>query len=197
MKDFTRKAGRLAGLPRPAKIVYTIFLAFTLAALGLTVALLDDMVGLDLSRDAEYYAGAVSPALEPPEPVPSSGPVLDLPDDLPAVGAGEPMSRRKLLEVTHFHLFSMPVYLLILSHLFMLSRARPASKTAWILVGALGTALHIAAPWAATSGSTASTALYATSGLAVGASYLWMTVVPLWEMWRPVSGGAPRREAAP
>ena len=28
---------------------------------------------------------------------------------------------RKLLEVTHFHLFTLPVFLLIIAHLFMLT----------------------------------------------------------------------------
>ena len=30
-----------------------------------------------------------------------------------------PMTYRKLLEVTHFHLFTMPVVLLIIGHLFL------------------------------------------------------------------------------
>ena len=42
----------------------------------------------------------------------------------------EQMSERKLLEVTHFHLFTMPVVLLIVGHLFLATglsdRAKPA-----------------------------------------------------------------------
>jgi hypothetical protein len=52
-----------------------------------------------------------------------SGPALFLPPDGEDLAAFEPMPRRKLLEITHFHLFSMPVYLLILSHMHMLSRS--------------------------------------------------------------------------
>ena len=62
---------------------------------------------------------------------------------------------RKLLEVTHFHLFSMPVYLLILSHLFMLSRIGERAKVGWISLGTLGVAGHVAAPWLVRAGTAA------------------------------------------
>jgi hypothetical protein len=102
------------------------------------------------------------------------------------------MALRKLLEVTHFHLFSMPVYLLILSHLFMLGRAADATKISWITLGTLGTAAHIAAPWVARSATGSSAALYAVSGAAMLASMLVMTLWPLHELWAAgPPGGAP------
>ena len=42
---------------------------------------------------------------------------------------------RKLLEVTHFHLFTVPVFLLIIAHLFMLTGLSSMAKTAWIAIG--------------------------------------------------------------
>lgn len=197
MRDFERRAGRLARMPFHARLVYTIFLVFTLIAVGLTVWLTDDMVGLDLAELGPYYAGEA-----PEEPAPDvvtpglgqagadseggGGPLIDMPEDFaPPAPTAEPMARRKLLEVTHFHLFSMPVYLLILSHLFMLSRASSVSKTAWIVVGTVGVAAHVAAPWVAASSGSDSAWLYASSGVALGLSFVWMSVVPLWEMWRP------------
>jgi hypothetical protein len=191
MKDFARTRGRLRALSLHARLAYTVFLGFTAVAFGLTAWLLNDMVGLRLQRAAAYYAGEKSssvPAAEqqPAPPLNTGGPTLDLPDDaMAASAASEAMPRRKLLEVTHFHLFTMPVYLLILSHLFMLSRAGSRFKTSTIVVATAGTALHVAAPWAATSGSMASIALYAVSGSAMGLSYMVMCVVPIWEMWLP------------
>ena len=112
------------------------------------------------------------------------GPALVIPLDGEDLAAFEPMPRRKLLEVTHFHLFSMPVYLLILSHMYMLSRARKQSKVGWVAIGSFGTVLHIAAPWLVAHGYAGAVAAYALSGVLLLVSYLVMSVVPIWEMWR-------------
>lgn len=181
MQDFTRPAGRLRALPLGARTVYTVFLMFTLLGLVLSLVLTHDMVGLDLSGADEYYGGEAVPV---EEAVPDGGPALVLPDDGEDLAAFEPMPRRKLLEITHFHLFSMPVYLLILSHMYMLSRARRPTKFAWIALGSIATLLHIAAPWIVANGCAGALASYAASGLLLLVSYVVMSVVPLWEMWR-------------
>ena len=182
MQDFTQPSGRLRALPWGARVVYSIFLAFTLLGMVLTVVLTDNMVGLDMSGVTTYYEGETS-SVEDLRGY--GGPDLLLPPDAEKLAAFEPMPHRKLLEITHFHLFSMPVYLLILSHIFMLSRARTASKGVWIGLGSIGTALHIAAPWLAATGSAGSVAVYALSGAGLMVSYGIMSAVPLWEMWRP------------
>ncbi len=181
MQDFTRPSGRLRALPLGARAVYTVFLAFTLVGLALTLLLTHDMVGLDLNGADGYYGGEAPPMDETER---AGGPALVLPPGGEHLAAFEPMPRRKLLEITHFHLFSMPVYLLILSHMYMLSRAGKRSKVAWVAIGAFGTALHIAAPWLVAHGYAGSVVAYALSGLLLLVSYLVMSVVPIWEMWR-------------
>ena len=181
MQDFTRPSGRLRALPLGARAVYTVFLLFTLLGLALTLWLTHDMVGLDLSKAGEYYGGEAAPFEEPEI---AGGPALVLPPDGEELAAFESMPRRKLLEVTHFHLFSMPVYLLILSHMYMLSRSRKKAKVAWIGVGSFGTLLHIAAPWLVAYGCAGAVATYAASGTLMLVGYFVMSVVPLWEMWR-------------
>jgi hypothetical protein len=161
-------------------------LLFTLAALAMTAWLAEDMVGLDLSRASAYYAGSAQPARSVAAPEPShGGPVLELPPEADVAPKNEPMPVRKLLEVTHFHLFSMPVYLLILTHLFMLSRARDATKVLWTVLGTASVAGHIAAPWAARAGAASATPLYGVTGAAMTVSFLVMSAVPLWDMWAP------------
>jgi hypothetical protein len=78
----------------------------------------------------------------------------------------------------------MPVYLLILSHMYMLSRSRKQAKVAWVAIGSFGTLLHIAAPWLVAHGNAGALASYAMSGVLLLLSYVVMSVVPLWEMWR-------------
>ena len=181
MQDFTRPSGRLRALPLGARAVYTVFLVFTLLGLALTLWLTHDMVGIDLKGVTEYYRGGATPIAEVEV---ESGPALILPPGGDDLAAFEPMPRRKLLEITHFHLFSMPVYLLILSHMYMLSRSRKTAKAAWIGVGSFGTLLHIAAPWLVAQASVGALASYAISGAMLFIRYSVMSVVPLWEMWR-------------
>jgi hypothetical protein len=184
MRDFTRVRGRLRGLPLAARVVYSVFLAFTLAALALTAWLADDMVGLGLGRLRPYYAGGAADGA-PAQPGDPSGPLLELPADADADVVEPPMSTRKLLEVTHFHLFSMPVYLLILSHLFMLSRLSERAKVAWIAGGSAAVAGHMAAPWLVRAGTGGAALVYGATGALLALSMLVMSAVPLIEMWSP------------
>lgn len=184
MKDFARGPGRLRQLPFLARLTYSIFIAFTLIALAGSAWLGADMLGADLAKLDEYYAGAPSPApTATPSASPSDGPNIDLPADMPETAAADPIPLRKLLEVTHFHLFSMPVYLMILSHLFMLSRWAPRAKLGWIVAATLSVVAHLVAPWLARSGG--ARAFYAGSGFALGLSFAVMSAVPLIEMWGP------------
>jgi hypothetical protein len=186
MKDFARGPGRLRQLPFLARLTYSIFITFTLVALAGSAWLGADMLGTDLAKLDEYYAGAPSPApTATPTAVPSDGPNIDLPADMPQSPAPDPIPLRKLLEVTHFHLFSMPVYLMILSHLFMLSRWGPRAKLGWIVAATLSVVAHLVAPWVARSGGAGARAFYAGSGLALGLSFAVMSAVPLIEMWSP------------
>jgi hypothetical protein len=189
MKAFARAGGRLRNLHLQARVVYSVFLVFTLAALALTAWLGAEMVGPDLSRAHEYYAGGPShaaPTGPSAQPSPAAtGPQLDLPAEALAPEVRDPMPTRKLLEVTHFHLFSMPVYLVILSHLFMMTNLGMRAKLFWIGAGSLAVALHIAAPWITRAAMAGSVAVYGVSGATLGLSFLVMSVIPLVEMWRP------------
>jgi hypothetical protein len=191
MKDFIRPRGRLRTLPLPARLVYSVFAVFTLVGLAFSAWLGADMVGADLSELDEYYAGTSEPsseaALLPPDS--TGGPALDLPPEVDGPSASAAMPLRKLLEVTHFHLFSMPVYLLILSHLFMLSRLEDRAKLFWIALATVSVAAHMAAPWIARNGTASARAAYGVSGAAMMVALLVLTVVPLWEMWAPLPGG--------
>jgi hypothetical protein len=184
MKDFARGPGRLRQLPLLARLTYSTFIGFTLVALALSAWLGADMIGADLARFDEYYAGA--PGAAPARvALPSDGPNIEIPDDMPETPPHDAIPLRKLLEVTHFHLFSMPVYLMILSHLFMLSRWSVRAKLAWILAATTAVVAHVIAPWLARGGGAGARAFYAGSGLALGVSFAVLSAVPLIDMWQP------------
>jgi hypothetical protein len=191
MKDFVRVGGRLRALPLAARVTYSVFLIFTLIALVFSAWLGADMLGPDLGGTAAYYAGGVAPPAPPiaasaprlDSPPSAAGPVIELPSEALVPAERDPIPLRKLLEVTHFHLFSMPVYLMILAHLFMLSRLSPRTKLSWNALASLSVVLHIAAPWIARTGISGGPAFYAISGGLLMASFLVLAGVPLFEMW--------------
>jgi hypothetical protein len=192
VQDFTRPSGRLRRLPFAARLVYSVFLLFTLAGLGITAWLTQDMLDADLSELQPYYAGdALESGLRAPPQV-ADGPALELPEEAETIRNAEPMPLRKLLEVTHFHLFSMPVYLMILSHLFMLARWGERAKVFWIGAATLAVIAHLIAPWWVRARAPLGNAVYGGSGLLLAISFLVMACVPLLEMWRrPSSDAAP------
>jgi hypothetical protein len=192
VKVFAQKKARLRAMPWLARLVYSIFLLFTIAGLELTLGLTHSMVGIGLEELDSYYAGVeaeTSPTLAAPEQNgltndAQGGLVLELPPEAQATAAPEPMAARRLLEITHFHLFSIPVVYLILAHLYMLTQAGERRKAAWISVGAIATAMHIAAPWIARQWpGGASKLVYASSGAMMLLSYTVMCLRPLWDMW--------------
>ena len=123
MREFASPSARAAALSRPVKMLYTAFCAFTALGLLSCVGLYDGIVGFAArATPAQLYANLIAHYQQAMEP-------------------------RKLLEVTHFHLFSVPLYLLVVGHLFLLSGRGARTKTLVVTAAVALTALHLAAPW--------------------------------------------------
>jgi hypothetical protein len=169
-----------------ARLVYSIFLVFTLVGLAMTAWLAGDMLGPDLSKLRSYYRGEPGLPVEVRGPAASDdGPQIDVPPEAEEPPLAEIMPLRKLLEVTHFHLFSMPVTLMVLSHLFMLAGWTERAKVIWIGLGTLSVVAHLIAPWLVRGNQALGPAVYAWSGGFMAIAFVIMAVVPLWEMWVP------------
>jgi len=186
MREFASPATRAAALPRPVKVLYTAFVAFTAAGLLTSAALYGGVVRFGVrTTPAELYQhviGYYHPG-GPPE--------------APAGEAGAPaqMTARKLLEVTHFHLFSMPMYLLVIGHLFLLTGVSARAKAGWISAAAAATAVHLFAPWGVYLGGAALAWLYPISGGALLVSFGVLMAVPVVEMWSSSRASAPSGRA--
>ncbi|WP_437738745.1 hypothetical protein [Sorangium sp. So ce1335] len=203
MRDFTAAAGRLRSLSLGAKLLYTAFTVASIVGLLVSWRLYGAMV--QDAGSAGYYAGAAVVAPAPPATTqadaPAEGPALDLgPElDLPATPEAprvlvEQISERKLLEVTHFHLFSVPVYVLILAHLWLLARLPSWLHTAGVVAAVAASGLHMATPWLI-RGAPGAAALMPISGVAMLLSLGAMAVVSTVDMWLPRR--TRRGEAAP
>lgn len=96
---------------------------------------------------------------------------------------GEPMSFRELAEVTHFHLFTMPVVFMILVHVLYLTNASHATKVwmTWLAFGGVG--LDLLSPWLISYVSPIFVMTMLTGDTLMMVSFLVMMWIPLHEMW--------------
>lgn len=102
------------------------------------------------------------------------------------------MSFRELAEITHFHLFTMPVVFMILIHVMYLTSVSPTLKAIVTWAGFGGVLLDLASPWLISYVSPTFVLLMLTGDTLMTISFLVMMVVPLYEMWilrQPLMGG--------
>lgn len=192
MRQFSKTGFRIWNLGREAKLVYTGFGIFALLAIFVSILFYEDLVGARSAGVAGYYAGTTvsnpgsNSAAGPSNPGSNSaaGPRIELDESAEARPITVAVSYRKLLEVTHFHLFTVPVFLLIIAHLFMLTALAPSLKLIFIVTGFASSLLHLAAPWAIHYGGAGWAWLYPLSGGLMALSLTFMTVYPIVVMWR-------------
>jgi hypothetical protein len=96
-----------------------------------------------------------------------------------------PKEMPRLLEITHQHLFAMPLTWLIAAHLMMLSGQGVGVRWGLSGGGVLAVAAHLAAPWLVRYVGTGWSWLYAASGGLLAGTLVPMYGIALWEMWRP------------
>jgi hypothetical protein len=174
--------GRLRALATGAKLLYTAFVIATLIGLVVSWQLYGAAVGE--GGPAAYYAGAKIEAPKAAAP-PGGGPVIDLPDEVarPAAMTVQ-MPERKLLEVTHFHLFTIPVIVLILAHLWLLAKIPGWLQNTGVVLAVVTSGVHVAAPWLV-RGSPGLAFLMPVSGAAMLLVLGAMALVATVDMWLP------------
>jgi hypothetical protein len=187
MRQFASPGFRLWNLGLDAKILYTTFCLLTLLGVLSSALYYGDLVGSGTRGIRRYYAGEGDPAAAPAAPAPSgSGPAIEVPENVddtraPIVVA---IGYRKLLEVTHFHLFTMPVVLLIVGHLFLATGLGDRAKRAWLVGAGVSVVAHLATPWLVRYAGAALAPLHALTGIALTLSMSVLTCYPVLAMWR-------------
>jgi hypothetical protein len=173
--------GRLRALPLGGKILYSAFVVATLIGLAVSARLYE--VGVGDAGAAVYYAGAVATAPAPPAPAGDAVIELAAEDQQPRV-LHEQIPERKLLEVTHFHLFTIPVYVLVLAHLWLLAKVPPWAQNAGVVAAVITSGLHVAAPWIV-RGRPGLAFLMSSSGVAMLATLGVIALGSMIDMWLP------------
>lgn len=157
MRNFNTRF-RLRDTDRHIRLVYTWFLLFMLAGFVFSFFWAHSMTDLTPKGIAAHYRGSDA-------------------------NFGEPMSFGQLAEVTHFHLFTMPVVFLIMVHVLYLTMASPTVKVLIAWASFLGVTLDLASPWLITYVSPLFVVTLLTGDLLMVMSFLVMFVIPLYEMW--------------
>lgn len=156
MKEFADRRADLAQLSPGTRLAYSLFLVFSLASYAVMVLLAVQKSGLSPDSVARYW-----------------------------LGGGETYAKTpgELLEVTHFHLFSMPMFLFVQGHVFLMSRWPQNVKRALVCAAFLGAALDLASPWLVLGlGPEFAWCKLAARAL-LGPTLVLFAVVPLHEMW--------------
>jgi len=96
---------------------------------------------------------------------------------------GEPMSFRELAEITHFHLFTMPVVFMILVHVLYLTNTSHALKVGatWMAFGGVG--LDLVSPWFISYVSPVFVFTMLLGDTFMTLAFLIMFSISLYEMW--------------
>ncbi|MEW6542601.1 MAG: hypothetical protein AB1411_03220 [Nitrospirota bacterium] len=157
MRNFNARF-RLRDTDRHIRLIYTLFLLFTLAAFAFSFYWAHSMTGLSPQGIADHYRGSDATF-------------------------GEPMSFRELAEVTHFHLFTMPVTFIILVHVLYLTGASDRTKawTTWAAFAGVG--FDLVSPWLIAYVAPFFVLTLLAGDILMVVAFLVTMVVPLYEMW--------------
>jgi hypothetical protein len=159
MKDWGPNGG--GGLPAlrwETKMIYTLYLGFSVIGFAVMGVLASTRTGWAPGKIAAYYIGDESMGLY-------------------GKTAGE------LIELTHFHLFAIPLFLFITGHVFLLSRWPARLKAGVVFAAFVGAAGLIAAPWLMVYHSPHWSLLTLVSRVLLAGSFLIFLAAPFREMW--------------
>jgi len=157
MRNFNTRF-RLRDTDRHIRLVYTLFLLLMLFGFGFSFFWAHSMTGLSPQGIANHYRGSDATF-------------------------GEPMSFRELAEITHFHLFTMPVVFMILVHVLYLTMASNRLKVLMTWMGFGGVILDLISPWLIRYVSPMFVMTMLGGDILMTVSFLVMMAIPLYEMW--------------
>lgn len=148
----------LKDAPRRTKVVYTALLAYLLLGLATIIAIEALKTGWTPQGVADYYRGNEAQMKFEKTPL-------------------------EMLEVSHMHLFSVPVVFFILGHAFMMTTLPDAKKYRIVGASVLAVFLSIGSPWFIRFGSPAFGWVKVAADLVLAATLLMMVIYPVYEMW--------------
>ena len=124
-------------LPISNKIFFTFFLSIMTIAIGLGFLNYYERTGFSPQKTVRYYCGDEEGAVDEPLSAEENRARLE-------EGLAFPKSYRELLEVTHTHIFSIPIVAFILSRILAMTHSREGLKITIYGVSFMGIILNLA-----------------------------------------------------
>lgn len=168
------------------KILITIFLLSMIAAFVVAELNVYDKVGRIKDGVALRY-GPEAPPPNPDQPID--------PANLPSendISIARMNTFSLLLDITHPHIFEIPLIIFVIAHFLMRTRVSEKFKIANYLLSFIGVILFIGAPWAVRYISIKTASMLYLGAILMGVTVLVMIVVSLWDMWQPIERRSPK-----
>ncbi len=166
MQAFSRKGFQLRSASLETRIAYSSFLVLCLLGIATLIALSFGRAGASPSGIVTYYRG----------------------DDSEM---HFPKTFWQLVEVSHFHLFTIPVVMLILAHLLYATPTASRARVALTVIVFAGAFLDALGPWAIRYISGALAPALMLGWVLLGGGSLVIVVLTLIAMWAPERWMAP------
>lgn len=163
-------------LPISNKIFFTFFLSIMTVALGVGFLNYYERTGFSAQKTIRYYCGNEEEELDVPLSAEENKLKLE-------EGLFFPKSYRELLEVTHTHIFSMPIVVFILSRIMAMTHTREGLKVTIYGVSFVGILLNLASPWLIRYASPHFVIAFTLSNIFLMLSFGAYIFIPLYEMW--------------
>lgn len=193
------------------KILITLFLVTMAVSISVAELNVNDKVGWTAHGVVQRYGpdepqpdfpADAPPPLDADLPVDTGSSDPDAPPPLEPSGrdaslVDEPLVARLntftlLLDVTHPHVFELPLVIFVLAHFFMRTRVPNWVKIATYFVSFSGIAAFLGAPWLVRYISIQCAPTLLVGATLIGVTSVVMIIVPIWDMWTP-----PRKKTAP
>lgn len=159
MKNFSRRGFQLRTTSLETRVAYTAFMLLTILGVATLVALAL-RVGATPNAIAAYYRGGESEM-------------------------SFPKTFWQLVEVSHFHLFSMPTVVLILTHLLYATPTSVRFRMSLTVAAFLGVLLDVVGPWLVRYVAAACAYVVLVGWALLAGATLLVIVVTLAAMWGP------------
>jgi hypothetical protein len=160
MQVFTRRGFQLRTASLQTRLAYTAFLALMLPGIASLVALSVGRMGVSPRTIAAYYRGSESEM-------------------------SFPKQFWQLAEVSHFHLFSVPIVVLILAHLVGATPASARLRIGLTIATYVGAVLEIGAPWGVRYVAAGFAYVLLAGWVLLAGGLLCMLIISLVYMWGP------------
>lgn len=163
MRVFSQGKRSLSNFTLPMKVAMTFFVVFVLLGLSSSVALYHQQFDFSSERAEDYYRGNKGET------------------NVEQFYAAT--SYRRLLEVTHFHLYITGLVYLAFTHLYFLSTRSSTEKVLVTLLVFTGLLVEVVVPWLVRYLNGEFAVFFWFSGLSITGTTLWMSLICLGELW--------------